>query len=47
MTVLNTIVADQLIQFKKDVDAAVKAKKGTRPETAIKTIFVLFLFYLL
>ncbi|MEY4003525.1 MAG: hypothetical protein RIT07_1567 [Bacteroidota bacterium] len=38
MTVLNTIVADQLIQFKKDVDAAVKAKKGTRPETAIKTI---------
>ncbi len=38
MTVLNTIVGNQLMLFKKDVDAAIKAKKGTKTEDAIKTV---------
>ena len=36
MTVLNTIVADQLIKFKKDVDALIK--EGTKKDEAILTI---------
>jgi glutamine synthetase len=38
MTVLNTIVGNQLMLFKRDVDAAIKAKKGTKTEDAIKTV---------
>jgi glutamine synthetase len=38
MTVLNTIMGNQLVQFKSDVDELIKAKKGTKKEDAIKTV---------
>lgn len=38
MVVLNTIVGNQLVEFKKEVDALVKAKKGTKTEDAIKQV---------
>ncbi len=38
MVVLNTIVANQLKQFKSEVDAILKSKKGMKVEDAIKGI---------
>lgn len=38
MTVLNTIVGNQLVQFKKEVDALMASTKGLKSEDAIKTI---------
>lgn len=38
MVVLNTIVANQLVQFKAEVDAAMKAQKGAKLEDVIKSI---------
>ncbi|MCC7298759.1 MAG: glutamine synthetase III [Bacteroidia bacterium] len=38
MVVLNTIVANQLVQFKKEVDEGVKASKSAKTEDVIKTI---------
>lgn len=38
MVVLNTIVGNQLVQFKKDVDAVIAAGKGVKKEDAIKKV---------
>lgn len=38
MVVLNTIVGNQLVEFKKAVDAQIASKKGTKTEDAIKSV---------
>lgn len=38
MVVLNTIVAEQLVQFKKKVDAKLKSSKGAKTEEVLKQV---------